>query len=55
VPLLRWIVAGLPQRPGFDPRSVHVRVLVEREALGQVFLLQLSVVRPSVSFQQFSR
>jgi hypothetical protein len=27
---LRWLVAGLsPPRPGFDPRSVYVRFMVE--------------------------
>jgi hypothetical protein len=38
VPSLRRLVAGLsPQRPGFDPGSVHVRFVVDKLALGQVF------------------
>jgi hypothetical protein len=38
VPWLRRLVAGLsPQRPGFDPGSVHVGFVVEKVALGQVF------------------
>ena len=37
VPWLRQLVAGLSP-PGFDPRSVHVRCVVDRMALGQVFL-----------------
>jgi hypothetical protein len=36
---LRRLVAGLPlRRPGFDPGSVHVGFVVEKVALGQVFL-----------------
>jgi hypothetical protein len=27
-----------PRRPGFDPRSFHVGFLVDKVALGQVFL-----------------
>jgi hypothetical protein len=27
-----------PRKPGFDPRSVHVRLVVDKVALGQVFL-----------------
>jgi hypothetical protein len=39
VPWLRRLVAGLPlRRPGFDPGSVHVRFVVDKVALGQVFL-----------------
>jgi hypothetical protein len=26
-----------PQRPGFDPGSMHVRFVVDKVALGQVF------------------
>ena len=38
VPWLRRLVAGLPpQRPGFDPGSVHVGFVVDKVALGQVF------------------
>jgi hypothetical protein len=39
VPWLRWLVTGLsPQRPGFNPGSVHVEFVVDKVALGQVFL-----------------
>ena len=39
VPWLRRLVAGLPPRmPGFDPGSVHVEFVVDKVALGQVFL-----------------
>jgi hypothetical protein len=39
VPWLRRLVAGLsPRRPGFDPGSVHVGFVVDKVALGQVFL-----------------
>jgi hypothetical protein len=39
VPWLRRLVAGLSsQRPGFDPKSVHVRFVVDKVALGQGFL-----------------
>jgi hypothetical protein len=44
------IVAGLLRRLAFDSRSVNVRFMVEKVALGQVFLRELSVVHPSVSF-----
>jgi hypothetical protein len=38
VPWLRRSVAGLsPWRPGFDPGSVHVGIVVDKVALGQVF------------------
>jgi hypothetical protein len=41
---LRRLVAGFsPQRPGFDPGSVHVRFVVDKVALGQVFFSELSV------------
>jgi hypothetical protein len=39
VPWLRRLVAGLsPRRPGFDPGSVHVGFVVDKVALGHVFL-----------------
>jgi hypothetical protein len=39
VPWLRRLVAGLsPRRPGFYPGSFHVRFVVDKVALGQVFL-----------------
>jgi hypothetical protein len=48
VPWLRRLVVGpSPQRPGFDPGSVHVGFLVDTVALGQVFfprVLRFSLV-----------
>jgi hypothetical protein len=39
VPWLRRLVAGLPpRRPGFDPGPDHVGFVVDKVALGQVFL-----------------
>jgi hypothetical protein len=39
VPWLRSLVTGLsPRRPGFAPRSIHVGFVVDKVALGQVFL-----------------
>jgi hypothetical protein len=39
VPWLRRLVAGLsPRSPVFAPRSVHVGFVVDKVALGQVFL-----------------
>ena len=39
VPWLRRSVASLStRRPGFDPGSAHVAVVVDKVALGQVFL-----------------
>jgi hypothetical protein len=39
VPWLRSLVAGLsPRRPGFAPGSIHVGFVVDKVALGQVFL-----------------
>jgi hypothetical protein len=36
---LRRSVAGLsPRRPGFDTRPVYVRTVVDKGALGQIFL-----------------
>jgi hypothetical protein len=44
VPWLRRLVAGLPpRRPGFDPGSVRVGFVVDKVALGQVFLPSTSV------------
>jgi hypothetical protein len=38
MPQLRRLVAGFPhRRPGFEPRSVHVRFVVDKVALEQVF------------------
>jgi hypothetical protein len=38
VPWLRRLVADLsPRRPGFDPGSVHVGIVMDKVALGQVF------------------
>jgi hypothetical protein len=31
------VAAFLPRRPGFDPRPVHVRFMVEKVAVGYVF------------------
>ena len=39
VPWLRPLVAGLsPRTPGFDPGSVHLGFVVDKVAVGQVFL-----------------
>jgi len=47
-------VAGLsPRKPGFDPWSVHVRFVVDKVALRQVFLPALRFPL-SVSFHQSS-
>jgi hypothetical protein len=44
VPWLRRLVAGLPpRRPGFDPASIHVGFVVDKVALGHVFLPSTSV------------
>jgi hypothetical protein len=49
MPWLRWLVAGLSlRRPRFVPGTVHVGFVVDRVAVGQVFLW-VSVL-PSVSF-----
>jgi hypothetical protein len=48
------IVTGLsPRRPGFAPRSIHVGFVVDKVALGQVFLRVLrsslvNIIRPSL-------
>jgi hypothetical protein len=55
VPWLRRLVAGLsPRRSGFAPVSVHVGFVVDKVALGQVFLRVLrvssvSIITPSLS------
>jgi hypothetical protein len=55
VPWLRSLVAGLsPRRPGFTPGSIHVGFVVEKVALGQVFLWVLRfspviIIPPSLS------
>jgi hypothetical protein len=39
VPWLRRLIVGLsPRKPRFDPGSVHVEFVVDKVALGQVFL-----------------
>jgi hypothetical protein len=39
MPWLRWLFASLsPWRPRFAPWSVHVKVVVDKVATGQVFL-----------------
>jgi hypothetical protein len=55
VPWLRLLVAGLsPQRPGFAPRSIHVGFVVDRVALGQVFLQVLRFSPVNISFHRLS-
>jgi hypothetical protein len=47
MPWFRLLVAGLsPRRPESDPRSVHVGLVVDKVALGNVFIrvLQFSPV-----------
>jgi hypothetical protein len=51
VPHLRRLVSGiLPRRPGFTPRPIHVGFVVDKVALGQVFL-QVLRFPTSVSFK----
>jgi hypothetical protein len=39
VPYLRRLVAGFsPRMPGFAPRAAHVGFVVDKVALGQIFL-----------------
>jgi len=46
VPFVRRLVAGLsPRRPELNPRSVYLGFMVERVALGQVFLRVLRSFR----------
>jgi hypothetical protein len=53
MPWLRRLVAGLsPRGPGFDPRSVQVKFMMNRVALEQVCLTVLRKEIP-VSFQQY--
>jgi hypothetical protein len=48
MPWLRRSVAGFsPRRPGFAPGSVHVEFVVDKVALGQIFLLSISFCRCS--------
>lgn len=51
-----WWLAAVPlsQRPGFNPRPIHVRFIVDKVALGQVFLRVLRFPL-SVPFHQCSR
>jgi hypothetical protein len=43
------IVASLsPRRPGFDSRPIHVRFVIDRVALGQVFLRILQFLSVSI-------
>jgi hypothetical protein len=55
VPWLRSLVTSLsPQRAGFAPGSIHVGFVVDKVALGQVFLRVLrfslvSIIPPSLS------
>jgi hypothetical protein len=55
VPWLRSLVAGLSsRRPGFAPGSSHVRFVVDKVALGQVFLTvvrfsPVNIIPPSLS------
>jgi hypothetical protein len=52
---LRWLVAGLSRRShGFTPGSIHVGFVVDKVALGQVFLRVLrfspvNIIPPSFS------
>jgi hypothetical protein len=40
VPFVRQLVTGLiSQRPGFNPRLLHVGFVMDDMALGEVFLL----------------
>jgi hypothetical protein len=44
VPSLKWLVTDLsPQRPGSNPRPVYMGFMVDRLALGQVFLLSILI------------
>jgi hypothetical protein len=55
VPWLRSLVAGLsPQRPGFAPWSIHVGFVVDKVALGQVFLRVLRFSPVNISFHRRS-
>jgi hypothetical protein len=55
VPWLRSLVAGLsPRRPWFTPGSIHVGFVVDKAALGQVFVRVLRFSRVNVSFHRRS-
>jgi hypothetical protein len=55
VPWLRSLVAGLsPRRPWFAPGSIHVGFVVDKVALGQVFLRVLRFSPVSISFHRRS-
>jgi hypothetical protein len=56
VPWLRSLVAGLsPQRPGFEPRSIHVGFVVDEVALDRFFSefvgFPLSIYHSTVALQ----
>jgi hypothetical protein len=44
--VLMLLTAFPPRRPGFDPRSGHMRLMVNKVALGQVFSPNTSVSLP---------
>jgi len=47
--MTQGVSSGLSQRrPWFDPRSVHVRIVVDKVALGQGFLRALWLSRVSI-------
>jgi hypothetical protein len=55
VPWLRSLVAGLsPWRLGFTPGSIHVGFVVDKVALGQVFLQVLQFSPVNISFHHHS-
>jgi hypothetical protein len=55
VPWLRSLAAGLsPRRPGFAPGWIHVGFVVDKVALGQVFLQVLRFSPVSISFHRRS-
>jgi hypothetical protein len=55
VPWLKWLAAGLSIRSSeFEPGSIHVIFLVDKVALGQVFLLVLRVSPVSIIPPSFS-
>jgi hypothetical protein len=54
VPWYRWLATNLSlQRPGFIPRSVRVEFVMDKLALGQIFL-QVLQVSLSASFHHGS-
>jgi hypothetical protein len=55
VPWLRSLVSGLsPRRLGFAPGSIHVGFVVDKVALGQVFLRVLRLFFLNISFRRRS-